>query len=505
MKGVRQAFVAAMLCAALLAIEIPASVGAAQNHPFLFSISKFTPEPNVIEHFEAPCGLAVDQTGALYVSDYYHHKIDVFNSSADPLTQLKEVEPLDGPCGLAVEASGALFANVLHRSVIRFTPAVFPIVSKAAYGVGTQVDSGHPTGIAYGLTSGNLYVDDRTYIAVYEPSGSPVEVGGEPLRIGLGSLEDGYGVAVSSFPATAGFLYVPDAATDTIKVYDPASDLLNPVQVIDGKGTPLGKFTTLRDAAVAVDQASGHLFLSFNSQGPFYEHPRAAIVEFNAAGEYRGSLPSPTPLWFGEPSGIAVDNSPTATKGRVYVSTGNSELESVLQKAEKPEEDAVYAFGPSAAGQRLEVTLAGAGTGRVESQPAGISCPGACAAEYDEGGQVKLTPSASPGSAFVGWSGDCTGAGLCTVAMSAAKAVVAQFEVAPVGGAQGGDEGAAAAEAAPSAEGRPAPMVPALPVEGTTASARIARARLHRAEQRREARQRRSAHRHRRAMGGERR
>jgi arabinogalactan endo-1,4-beta-galactosidase len=75
----------------------------------------------------------------------------------------------------------------------------------------------------------------------------------------------------------------------------------------------------------------------------------------------------------------------------------------------------------------LTVTNAGTGSGTVTSAPAGITCPGTCAASYSSGTGVTLTQVANAGSTFGAWSGACTGSGSCSVTMSAAKSVTATF------------------------------------------------------------------------------
>lgn len=414
----------AVFCVMLLGLALvdTAQGAEAPSHPFLFEISEFEPEPirhpHKVEDLEGPCGLALDSQGDIYVANYYHDEVDVFSPSGNYINRMLKEEPTDGPCGLAVDASGDLFVNNLHRNILRFTLPQFPPVSFPETGIvtgpATTIDTQHSTGVALDPVTGDLYVDDRTYVAEYEPSGALLRT------IGLGSLEDGYGVAVSGFPATKGFLYVPDAATATVKVYDPAVSQAEPVAEIDGAGTPQHGFASLVDAAAAVDDSNGHVFVTDNLQSVDYEHPRAALDEFNPEGDYRGQLPK-IPIFFeSEPSGVVVDNSGGAGQGDVYVTSGNSELAKV------------YAFGPTGSAYSLTVTKSGAGSGTVTSDPAGIDCGGACSAEFTEGAEVALTATPSSGSAFVRWTGACAGSGACEVTMSEARSVSAEFEVAPL-------------------------------------------------------------------------
>jgi hypothetical protein len=95
-------------------------------------------------------------------------------------------------------------------------------------------------------------------------------------------------------------------------------------------------------------------------------------------------------------------------------------------------------------GWPLTVGLAGTGAGVVSSNPRGIDCstpePRArrnreryalgkdCSEIVRHTAAVVLTPAARAGSAFVSWSGACTGAGPCEAVMDGAKAVTARFE-----------------------------------------------------------------------------
>lgn len=79
----------------------------------------------------------------------------------------------------------------------------------------------------------------------------------------------------------------------------------------------------------------------------------------------------------------------------------------------------------------LEVARSGSGSGTVTTVPAGIDCGATCNASYNSGASVTLTSTPDPGSLFVGWSGDCAGTGTCTVTMTAARNVIATFDVQP--------------------------------------------------------------------------
>jgi Divergent InlB B-repeat domain len=76
----------------------------------------------------------------------------------------------------------------------------------------------------------------------------------------------------------------------------------------------------------------------------------------------------------------------------------------------------------------LTVTEAGTGTGSVTSAPAGITCPSTCSAGFASGTEITLTATPASGSTFTGWGGaTCEGTGTCTLTISAATSVTANF------------------------------------------------------------------------------
>jgi List-Bact-rpt repeat protein len=75
----------------------------------------------------------------------------------------------------------------------------------------------------------------------------------------------------------------------------------------------------------------------------------------------------------------------------------------------------------------VTVQKVGDGSGSVTSSPAGIECGGTCENQFQDGTTVSLNAAAAPGSAFAGWSGACSGTGLCSVTNNAV--VTARFIV----------------------------------------------------------------------------
>ncbi len=75
----------------------------------------------------------------------------------------------------------------------------------------------------------------------------------------------------------------------------------------------------------------------------------------------------------------------------------------------------------------LDVAKSGTGSGTVTSNDGLINCGPDCAETYEQVSVVTLTADPDAGSAFAGWSGECTGTGTCTITMDSNKLVTATF------------------------------------------------------------------------------
>ncbi|HWA53661.1 MAG TPA: NHL repeat-containing protein [Solirubrobacterales bacterium] len=299
---------------------------------------------------EGPCGVAVSAAGQIYVSAYYAHAVESFSPSGAYQSSLSAGTSPEGPCGLAITAGGALYANRWHEGVSRLLPGA--LVFDEAESTGVAVDS-----------SGNVYVDDRTDVAIYEPSGTLLRT------IAADPQADYYGVAVSGEK-----VYVADAATGTVKAFEADGTPSTPIQQINGSATPQGEFVSLVDAALAVDPTNGHLVVVDNLQ-PGYLHPKGAIEEFDASGAFLSQLPG-NPI-DGAPSGLAF-----SATGTLFATSGNSE------------EGTVFSYGAYSGLGPLSIPGGGGGEGSASaSAPTSQGSPASQDASTSAAGDAPASAS----------------------------------------------------------------------------------------------------------------
>jgi hypothetical protein len=414
---------------ALLASPAPAS---ASTHEFIGvfagSVPQDPPPPfgamETPQLFDDPCGIALDSSENAAVAVYhgFGYAVARFDQSGSFLDKQKSPLATNAPCDLAYAGSPQhLFGSMLHGAVYDLTQ-------------GTVLDPARSTGVAAG-PGGRIYVAHRHEVAVYEADGSAAFSVGD-----ADSLGNAYGVAVDA----AGRIYVGDAASNSVKVFDPAVDPLVPTIVINGSGTPGGAFSDLTDTDIAIEPNGNVLVV--DDLRPGLEHPLAALFEFTAAGEYVGEIShgfsifvpgtlsepphlEPRTLVDAGPSGVAV-----RSDGTIYVTSGNQQG------------GVVYRFAAaSVPTSRLRVLRTGDGEGSVESfrlnsNPpvfSGIQCGPTCTAEYESGETVNLVATPAAHSEFLGWSvvgqpNACLDVNSsCQVTMSTAREVTAEFAAIP--------------------------------------------------------------------------
>lgn len=319
-----------------------------------------------------PCGVATDSTGTPWVTGY-------FNGVAkhDPATGAVLGGYLFGTglnaCQLAIDGNDNVYLNVWHGSVLRF-PA-------PGYGSSTTLVEGQNFGLAADTSTNEIYVNQGTQVAVYSSAGSLVS--GTPF----GSFTEAMPPAVN---AATGKIYIPDAGTKTISIYDRAVVSLQELNVAKA-GSGAGKVTS---SPAGIDCGS---------------NCGADVAEFE--------------------EGTVVTLTQSASAGSKFIGwsgdcTGTGTCEVTMSAAKS-----VTATFDDIPDQTLTVTKAGTGSGTVTSSPAGINCGSTCAFGFEEGSEVTLTAAPAAHSTVSGWTGCASNPtpSTCKVTMSAAKAVTATF------------------------------------------------------------------------------
>ena len=185
-------------------------------------------------------------------------------------------------------------------------------------------------------------------------------------------------MAVSQFAGTLGYVYVPDASTNTVKVFDPLTDRVNPIaEIKDPFSRP---FISLRDSAIAVDKVTGEVYFADNTQPNYTEKPQAIVYAYGSTHTWRGYLRYK--IIDALPPGLAVDNSAGATQGRVYVTSGNTHQAGYYAYPPGPRVTAT----PLASSFSLALSATGgSGEGSIAGDLAGVECASSCEADVRSG------------------------------------------------------------------------------------------------------------------------
>jgi hypothetical protein len=153
---------------------------------------------------------------------------------------------------------------------------------------------------------------------------------------------------------------------------------------------------------------------------------------------------SETTVLYQGPTGVAPKNKPGKTVELKATAVFGSEFSGwsgsgcsgtgtcLVTMEEAKSVTATFTAKPNAT---LTVDKAGTGTGAISSKPKAINCGFTCTtqdASVPEGEAILLTAKPALGMTFAGWSGGgCSGTGTCTVSLSEATTVTAEFSGSP--------------------------------------------------------------------------
>jgi sugar lactone lactonase YvrE len=284
--------------------------------------------PSLPKTFGTACGVAVDSSGDVYVTDEGTSSVDIFTPEGQALKYLTSINDTGKPCGVAVDSAGNVFVShpnaqiATARRVVEYPRSgPFPPTAATTYGTAKPIDvsaGGEATGIAINPTNQHLLVAHTNVIFEYDSAEHNSVLLRNDLGAGLG-LANIYGVGIYG---KTGNVYAtnnvnPGLGEHTlgIDVFDPTTN--ERLAVIDGVNAvskkPDGEIGTPVYSSIAVDQTNGHVF--FSTWGSSVD-----VYEFEASGSYVSR--------FGRSSnnngfaGIAVDNSGGPNSGDIFVAGG---------------------------------------------------------------------------------------------------------------------------------------------------------------------------------------
>jgi hypothetical protein len=441
------------------------------NYDYLSRIE--VPEPPLAPSgrpFDGPCDLAVDSGGSLYVNNW-HANVVRFTPTSPGATAYGPAAVIDSnhPTGVAVDPlSDHVFIDD-RSSVAEYeaepTAGSLPLRRLGlgaigdGYGVAVSGFAGAP---GFPSTAGRVFVADAAdgTVKAFNPSGNPAEVvqtidGDGTPQAGFNHLAD-TDLAVDS---RDGHVYVVDNLQPGLERPEAVVDEFSSLGHYRGPVSPgvaTGHPSEIVDAgpsSVAIS-ASGELFVTsgnYFDDGTFFPDSQVqiygptavvstAILSAEKTGAGTGTVFSSDPA--GLRCGSACQGEFPLERTIVLVAqpapqsrfAGWTGCPNVLSDGRctltLTADRTIGAEFEPVPQQTLSVAVGGSGRGSVASAPAGIVCGGSCTAGFDEGSQVTLTATALDGSFFASWSGcDAEPApGICTVTMSAARAVAASFE-----------------------------------------------------------------------------
>ncbi len=355
------------------------------------------------------CGVTVDANGNLYTSMPFasEKRISKYAPLSSPIEENDLVEGLEVEeekfCDVAADSAGDIYAAGFKGTagVVKYEASQFETVSPT----GAAIDSNpEATTLAVDPESGEeVYIDERSDIAVYTSGGTRVE------EFGTGLLGGSFGVAVSDASGHAGDVYASAGSSKSeVAIFGPPSASIEFPLKVEKEGTGTG--------TVECKEGAGG---SYEACKPEYTENTELTVKETASG---GSE-------FHEVSGTG--SALTCTSNPcTFTIKADSGLTAVFNLKSLPKDT-------------LGITTnTGTGTGTVECKE-GAGSYATCASEYTENTELAVKETASGGSEFHEVSG--TGSALtctsnpCAFRIEADSTIMAVFNLETGGG--GGSTG----------------------------------------------------------------
>ncbi|HJX08418.1 MAG TPA: NHL repeat-containing protein, partial [Actinomycetota bacterium] len=242
-----------------------------------------------------PAGIAVTGT-KLFIADSGANQVDRFTIGAYDLEwgQYPGAGVMDTPTGVAVDQTGNIYVTNKNENMVqKYAPDGSFLTSFAGSGI-TLLSN--PSAIAIGPT-GNVYVADtgNHRIEVFDSAGTYLDRWGSFGSL-AGQFSGPSGIAVDA----SGNVYVSDTGNNRIEMFDPS----HTVGWAHGStGTSGGQFKSPK--GIALDSA-GHVWVtdSTNNRVEEFDGSGNYMTTWGTAGSGNGQLNAPSDIEFG-PDGLA--------------------------------------------------------------------------------------------------------------------------------------------------------------------------------------------------------
>jgi len=267
-------------------------------------------------HFSTPTGVAVDNSGNIYVADDFNDRVQMFNSSrtyvrtfgVTDVPYLTDARHFYNPTDAAADPSGNLIIlEDQGQRLIKLNTNGVPqfVIGDPGNPGGGQDRFCWPKGVATD-SAGRIYVaDDCNHrIQIYTSDG----VYSTTIGIGYGAENNQFNSPQDVAVGANGYIYVADTNNHRIQVYDNSRNYITTLGETGISGSDNAHFNAPR--GVAVDQAD-NIYVADTSNIRVQKCTLSGVCSTFAGvtGEWGDDFGH-----FSEPDGVAVDN-----EGRVYV------------------------------------------------------------------------------------------------------------------------------------------------------------------------------------------
>jgi DNA-binding beta-propeller fold protein YncE len=240
-------------------------VGDANNNV----VSKFDPAGHLLAvingggtpqgPFQALAGVAVDQSGNLWTVDRSTDNVDEFSPTGAFVQQWNDTH--GSPGGIAVDSVDGKVYLLDFSTTDSFTlNGTFQ----------KSIDNGGPTGaggtaLSLDPSTGNLYVDHGSDVAMYDHTGTPID-----HLWSLGATTSSQGLAFRAQGGGKGSrLYISDAGNNNVGIYGPRS--AGAPFISNESATQTGKTTATLNAAIVTFASNGTCTFQFVDDATFQQ------------------------------------------------------------------------------------------------------------------------------------------------------------------------------------------------------------------------------------------